>query len=174
MGLGGGTAAREELWAPCGVSLCPPPPPIAPPQVHSRRPLGAEPESPPAPPVVTAVPARPRPLRREATPPPTRPRHLHSHSDDEWGGGGREGGWNRPPLPLLPFTLYGRTVGTLRGGGGGRVPPPGLWTLRPFRVFKALRSHPAVSAVCWMGGGGGLRGGGSYLPPPPPPPPSAP
>ena len=49
------------------------------------------------------------------------------------------------------------------------MPPPGLWTLRPFRVFKALRSHPAVSAVCWMGGGGGLRGGGSYLPPPPPP-----
>lgn len=63
--VGGGVTA--EFWDPCGSDSAPHRP-LFPPQVHGRRPLGAEPKSPPAPPLVTAAPARPRPLQRGHAP----------------------------------------------------------------------------------------------------------
>ena len=107
----------------------------------------------------------PRP-HGEAPPPPTSNTNL-------WGGAR-----NRSPSSLFP-SLDGpweraqpppggcgagdafRVGGGERGGVEAVCPPPpqGLWTFwappRPFRVFKALRSHSLSAPSFFLGGGAG-------------------
>ena len=123
-------------------------------------------EATPVPTRCPAPTARPRPLLHRiricggghgTDPPP--------HFSPLWTDPGNEP--NPPQGAAAPGTLLG-----LGGGNGGvwrpcAPPPQGLWTFwappRPFRVFKALRSH-SLSAPSFFWGGGGA--GPHVLPPP--------